>query len=193
LRLALQFNLCLLLLTQVALAQVKDRYLFRLGEVVVGVNDLAQGHADLVALRCRFPDTFLEAWTSPSYLTKSKATVAKLASATTPLGQDQSSIIFLASLRQLWKLLVYVDGQEVTISKDLEKQIINTSGCPSVTMSGGKMRDSFRRWLRVEVYLRARYAPSGMKSEKDWREKRLLSISQFADSVDKQLNHENFW
>lgn len=181
------------MLTATSLAQVKDRYLFRVGDVVVGLHDLDQANTDLAALRCRFPDSLLEAWTSPSYLAKSKSTVTKLSGATTPLAQDQNAIIFLSSMRQLWKLLVYVDGQEVAMSKDLLKQVGNTPGCPSVNLSAGKMRDSFLRWLRAEVYLRARYAPSGMKSEKDWREKRLISISQFADSVDKQLGHENFW
>ncbi len=183
----------LLLAAQPATAAVKDRYLFRAGDAVVGVNDLIQAHDDLTALNCRFNDSLLEAWSNDGFQSKFKKVYEKLESNSGPLSEDQNSIIFLSSLRQLWKLLVYVDGQEVVISSDLQKSIVNVAGCPKVTLSGGKVRDSFQRWLRVEVYLRSRYAPGGVVNTKEWRDKRLQSINQFVDSLDKQLSHENFW
>lgn len=195
---ALQFNalwivsFILLSLTS-AQAAVKDRYLFRIGDTVVGLHDLNQAHADLSALHCRFPDALLDAWTNDSFRGKFKKVIEKISNDKNDLSQDQNSIIFLSSVRQLWKLLIYVDGQSVTLSADLQKSVTSVSGCPGVTLSRGKMRDSFQRWLRVEVYLRSRYAPGGMAKDKEWREKRLQSIAQFVESVDKQLTHENFW
>lgn len=195
---ALQFNalwivFLLFITSQTATAAVKDRYLFRVGDTVVGVNDLEQAHQDLTALQCRFPDALLEAWSNDGFRSKLKKVNDKLATSNALLSEDQNSIIFLSSIRHLWKLLIYVDGQEVAMSSDLQKSVVNVPGCPKITLTGGKVRDSFQRWLRVEIYLRSRYAPGGLVSTKDWREKRLQSINQFVDSIDKQLSHENFW
>lgn len=78
------------------------------------------------------------------------------------------------------------------MSSELEKQIQNFPGCPSV-MFNKKVRDSFKRWLRVEIYLRSRFAPMGLQSGSEWKTKRLQSITQLVESLDKQLAHENFW
>jgi len=190
---ALWIVFLLLSVSRPAASAVKDRYLFRVGDTVVGVNDLEQAHQDLTALQCRFSDALLETWSNDGFRAKLKKVNEKLATSTSLLSEDQNSIIFISSLRHLWKLLIYVDGQEVTIGGDLQKSMINVPGCPKITLSGGKVRDSFQRWLRVEIYLRSRYAPGGLVSTKDWREKRLQSINQFVDSIDKQLSHENFW
>ena len=195
---ALQFNALwivslLLLSLSSAQAAIKDRYLFRIQDTVVGVHDLGQAQADLAALHCRFPDALLEAWTNDGFRGKFKKVLDKLASEQGPLSEDQNSIIFLSSVRQLWKLLIYVDGQVVSLSPELQKSVMSVAGCPAITHSRGKMRDSFQRWLRVEVYLRSRYAPGGILKGQDWREKRLQSIAQFVESIDKQLSHENFW
>jgi len=195
---ALQFNalwivFLLLTLSQPAASAVKDRYLFRVGDTVVGAHDLEQAYQELTALQCRFSDALLETWSNDGFRSKLKKVNDKLVASTAPLSEDQNSIIFLSSMRQLWKLLIYVNGQEVAMSSDLQKSIVNVPGCPKITLSGGKVRDSFQRWLRVEIYLRSRYAPGGLVNTKDWREKRLQSINQFVDSIDKQLSHENFW
>ncbi len=175
-----------------ATAVVKDRYLFRVAETVVGSHDIQHAEADLAAIQCRFPDTLLEPWSAETFRAKWRKVGEKLAQLDTPLAQDQNTIIFLTNIRQLWKLFVYVDGQGVSLAAELEKASLHAPGCPSVAM-GNKMRDSFRKWLRVEIYLRSRYAPSGMNSSPEWREKRLQSIVQFIDSLDKQISHENFW
>jgi hypothetical protein len=195
---ALQFNALwivsfLLFSLSSAQAAIKDRYLFRIQDTVVGVHDLNQALVDLAALHCRFPDALLETWTNDSYRGKFKKVLDKLASEQGPLAEDQNSIIFLSSVRQLWKLLIYVDGQTVTLSPELQKSVLSVAGCPGITLSKGKMRDSFQRWLRVEVYLRSRYAPGGIVKGQEWRDKRLQSIAQFVESIDKQLSHENFW
>lgn len=195
---ALPFNalwVVLILVASLATANaaIRDRYLFRVGDTVIGVNDLAQTDADLAALHCRFPDALLEAWTSDSFRGKFKKVIEKLGTDRSPLAEDQNSIIFLSSVRQLWKLLIYVDGQAVNMSPELQKSVLNVSGCPAITHARGKMRDSFQRWLRLEVYLRSRYAPGGIVKGQEWREKRLQSIAQFVESIDKQLPHENFW
>lgn len=195
---ALQFNALwivsfLALSFSPAQAAIKDRYLFRVQDTVVGVHDLGQAQVDLAALHCRFPDALLDSWTNDGFRGKLKKVLEKLTAEQGPLSEDQNSIIFLSSIRQLWKLLIYIDGQAVTIGPELQKSVLSIGGCPGITLTNGKIRDSFLRWLRVEVYLRSRYAPGGIVKGQDWREKRLQSIAQFTESIDKQLSHENFW
>lgn len=171
---------------------IKDKYLFRLSDKVVGLHDLEEAQQDLSSLQCIFPDSLVGAYTGDAFRNKLKATIVILSQSEKPLSQDNNSIIFLSSVRSLWKLFVYVESQDVNLNQDLENQIMREKGCPH-TSSRGKMRDSFRRWLRVEVYLRSRYAPTGIGRTTEWLSKRQQSITQFVDSLDKQLPHENFW
>ncbi len=172
---------------------MKDRYLFRVTETVVGVHDLEVAIDDLQALACRFPDSLLISWLGEGFSPKLKKVTKELLTSDESVAKDNSKVIFLSMVRQLWKILVFTQTQDVTLKPSLEKQVINVAGCPSVLFSKKDMRDSFRRWLRVEIYLRSRYAPGGVNENKEWRTKRLHSITLFVDSIDKQMSHENFW
>lgn len=172
---------------------MKDRYLFRVTETVVGVHDLEVALDDLRALECRFPDSLLLSWLGEGFAPQLKKVKDDLLNSQESVSKNNSQVIFLAMVRQLWKILVFTDTQDVAIKSELEKQVINVAGCPSVLFTKKQMRDSFRRWLRVEIYLRSRYAPGGINENKEWRAKRLNSIAQFVDSIDKQIAHENFW
>ncbi|MBY0517358.1 MAG: hypothetical protein K2P81_10640 [Bacteriovoracaceae bacterium] len=193
-RLALQFKLIFVFVfcSFSAFAVISDRYLFRIGDVVVGANDLEQSYSDLDALGCYLSDSLLLEYLSAGYLPKLKKSLPTLSDPKVSIAQENSSVIFLSSVRQLWKLLIYVDGQEVNLTSSLEKTFLAPSKCPSVKFEK-KLRDSFRRWLRLEVYLRSRYAPNGFGDKQDRRAKKIQSITQFAESIDKQLIHENFW
>lgn len=174
-------------------ARVQDRLLFRVNQAVVGVHDLEVAHADLSALSCRFPDSLVIAWVGDKFLPKLKAVSRDLGTSQENLSSNQGNVIFLASVTKLWKVLLFADTQDVALRADLEKKIIKVAGCDSILFANKSMRDSFRRWLRLEIYLRSRYAPNGMSTERDWVDKRRGSINQFAESIDKQLPHENFW
>lgn len=174
-------------------ARVQDRLLFRVNQTVVGVHDLEVAHADLSALSCRFPDSLVIAWVGDKFLPKLKAVSRYLGTSQENLSSNQGNVIFLASVTKLWKVLLFADTQDVALRADLEKKIIKVAGCDSILFANKSMRDSFRRWLRLEIYLRSRYAPNGMSPERDWVDKRRGSINQFAESIDKQLPHENFW
>ncbi|MFP5491535.1 MAG: hypothetical protein ACLGG0_08545 [Bacteriovoracia bacterium] len=192
---ALRFNLTLILLSSLLLmgATVKDRYLFRVTETVVGVHDLEVAVDDLKALECRFPDSLLMSWLGDGFSPKLKKVTAELLQSQESVSKDHSKVIFLSMVRQMWKVLVFTDTQDVVLKPELEKQVINVAGCPTVLFTKKEMRDSFKRWLKVEIYLRSRYAPGGITENKEWRAKRLNSIAQFVDSIDKQMSHENFW
>lgn len=170
-----------------------DRYLYRIESMVVGVNDLEQAHSDLIALFCRFPDSLLREWLSEAYLNKLESTVKELRKLKKPLDKDNNLIIFIASTRQLYKLINYLNGQEVSLDPNLIKSVTKVKGCPDVNWKTRPIRRSFERWLRLEVYLRSRYAPTGIQTNKDWRQRRVDSVLQFVDSLDKQVIHENFW
>ena len=170
-----------------------DRYLYRIESMVVGVNDLEQAHSDLIALFCRFPDSLLREWLSEAYLKKLDSSVKELRKLKKPLDKDNNLIIFIASTRQLYKLINYLNGQEVSLNPNLIKSVSKVKGCPDVNWKTRPIRRSFERWLRLEVYLRSRYAPTGIQTNKDWRQRRVDSVLQFVDSLDKQVIHENFW
>lgn len=161
--------------------------------MVVGVNDLEQAHYDLIALFCRFPDSLLREWLSEDYLKRLESTVKGLKDLKKPLDKDSHFIIFVASTRQIYKLINYLNGQEVSLDPNLIKSVSKVKGCPDVTWNARSLSRSFERWLRLEVYLRSRYAPTGIQSSKDWRKRRVESVLQFVDSLDKQVVHENFW
>ncbi len=193
-RLAPRFRafLVALLITAPALAE-GDRFLFRVGDQVVGARDLGQAADDLTAIGCRFPDSLLLEYLGEGYLVKLRHERDVLAGLKTPLASSVPTTIFLASLRRVWKLLAYVDTQEVTLAPALEKEVLKAKGCPSAEATRGQMRASFRRWLRVEVYLRSRYGQGRPGADAERRDKRFHSIDLFVDSLDKQMSHENFW
>ncbi len=170
-----------------------DRYIYRIESMVVGAHDLEIAHSDLEALFCRFPDSLLREWISDSYLKKLSATATELNSLKKPLDKDSPLIIFLSSTRQLFKLLNYLNSQEVSLDPALITAVSKAPNCPTVRWRNEPLRRSFEKWLRLEVYLRSRYAPSGIQKNSDWRKRRVESVLQFVDSLDKQVVHENFW
>lgn len=174
-------------------ATTNDRYIYRIETMVVGAHDLEVAHKDLRALFCRFPDSLLRDWITETYLKKLSDTAKELQSLKKPLNKETNLIIFLASTRQLFKLLNYLNGQEVTLDSTLVKAVSKAPGCPPVNWKSEPLSRSFERWLRLEVYLRSRYAPSGIQASADWRKRRVESVLQFVDSLDKQVAHENFW
>lgn len=183
----------LLLLSSAVLADRRDRFLFRVGDQVVSVQDFVLTDADFDALQCHLPDSLVIEYVGAGFQKKLHESVATLDGLKTPLKENTPLVIFISSMRQIWKLLSYVDSQEVAIAPQLEKGFLQPSKCPTVAGSDKKMRASFRRWLRVEVYLRSRYAPTGVKDEAGRKGKRFQSISLFVDSLDKQVGHEDFW
>jgi hypothetical protein len=162
-------------------------------EQVVGVEDLAQAHVDLTALQCHFPDALLVEYLGEGFLAKLAKEAGTLASLSTPLGEQTPLVIFVSAVRQKWKLMVYVDSQEVDITADLESGLLKSKSCAKLATSDGKMRGSFRRWLRVEIYLRSRYGQGITAADSSRKERRLQSINLFVDSLDKQVSHEDFW
>jgi hypothetical protein len=170
-----------------------DRYLFRVADQVIGVEDMGQAHVDLTTLECHFSDALLIEYLGEGFLAKLEKEVAALSKLTTPLGEQTPLVIFLSAVRQKWKLMVYVDSQEVDVAADLEKGLLKSKGCAGIAGSDGKIRGSFRKWLRVEIYLRSRYGQGKTASDTSRRDKRLQSINLFVDSLDKQVTHEDFW
>lgn len=173
--------------------RVQERFLFRVAEQVVGLSDLRLNDTDFTALACHLPDSLILEYVGSGFRQKLHENVPRLEALKTPLREETPLVIFLSSLRQVWKLLTYIDTQEVAIAADLEKSFLRTSSCPSVAGADKKMRSSFRRWLRVEIYLRSRYAQGAVSQDQSRKEKRFQSIALFVDSLDKQVSHEDFW
>ena len=185
--------LFLLSVSSVFAADRSDRFLFRVVDQVVGLQDLRLTDADLSALQCHFSDSLLIEYVGPGFISQLHEVIPQLETLKTPLREKLPLVIFLSSVRQGWKLLSYIDGQEVQITSELEKGLLKPSKCPRVQGERQKLRASFRRWLRVEIYLRSRYAQGGISNDKGKIEKRFQSINLFVDSLDKQLVHEDFW
>lgn len=181
------------LLSGQANSKIQETYLFRVESTVVGLYDLEVAHTDLEALFCRFPDSLLRGQVNPLFMKKMKEVTQKLKKDSTKLTNTDPEIPFLSSIRSLWKLLNYMSTQEVTINPALEKSVAKVEGCPDINWKKRPIRRSFERWLKLEVYLRSRYAPNGILTTKGWREKRMNSVMLFIDSLDKQIQHENFW
>lgn len=193
LRSALRFSFLFILILLTVAATRGDRFLFRVSDQVVGVEDLNQAHVDLTTLRCHFSDALLIEYLGEGFLAKLEKETETLSKLTKPLGEQTPLIIFLSAIRQKWKLMVYVDSQEVDISPDLEKGLMGSKACASIEGTDKKMRGSFRKWLRVEIYLRSRYGQGMTASDTSRKEKRLQSVNLFVDSLDKQVTHEDFW
>lgn len=191
LRSALRYSLFFLFSFTATAAPRGDRFLFRVADQVVAGDDLAQAGEDLTALDCRFPDSLLADYLGKGLAPKLREEAVALAKLEGPLKAHPPRTIFLGTLRRYWKLLTYVEGQEVEIAPALEKELANVPGCPSIIDGDNKVRASFRRWLRTEIYLRSRYARAGVAGTNP--EKRRESIELFVDSLDKQLGHEDFW
>ncbi len=168
-----------------------DRFLFRVADQVVAGDDLTQAGEDLTALACRVPDSLLVDYLGKGLAPKLREEAVALAKLEGPLKGHTPRIIFLGTLLRYWKLVTFVEGQEVEIPAALEKELATGQSCPTVIDPDNRMRASFRRWLRTEIYLRSRYARAGAASSRP--EKRRESIELFVDSLDKQLDHEVFW
>lgn len=195
-RLALRFNyliLAFLLSVSARAADQRDRFIFRVADQVVSLQDLKSTDQDWSALRCHLPDSLIIEYVGEAFRKKLQENIGVLEKLDKPLGANAPLTIFLGSMRSFWKLLTYIDNQEVGLLPELEKTFLRSSHCPSVEGEPKKLRASFRRWLRVEIYLRSRYGQGDISKDGERIQKRHQSISLFVDSLDKQVTHEDFW
>lgn len=171
-----------------------ERFLFRVGEEVVSLNDLMQAEKDIAALHCRFDDSLFLAHLGDKFSVQLHQLNSSLEDVTKSIRDNKADTVFLTRVRQNWKLLSFVDTQDVALTPQLEDATKAVSGCPPITDTAGKMRSSFRRWLRAEIYLRSRYGGSDHgSSKKEAMEKRLQSVGFFLETLEKQVSHEDFW
>lgn len=172
-----------------------DRFILRVVDRIISVQDLKYQSRNLKVLSCAYEDSFVIQYFGSRTIKDLQSFVQHLPetneSVRNYLHQQEKS---LSSIRKLFKLLRYSEDQKTTVSQNVIKLIresIQSNHCNLKILHKDSLKTNFIGLLEVELYLRARYGSQLKAGQKFDLIK--PSIDLFIESLDKQFYHEYFW
>ncbi len=195
-KLALLFNL---LLIGGALSKVisSDRYLFKVLDQTISLQDLQYQARNLEALNCAYDDAFVIQYFGKD-LIKDWGQFLK----DFPLkGNEEASRYMhqheelLKKMRYFYKVLRYAYDQKLVVSEDVTKLIRSATKdnkCDTEILHKETLKTNFIGLLRMELYFRSRYG-NQLKAGTSHFNTIRPSIDLFVESLDKQFLHEYYW
>ncbi len=195
LKLALLFSL-FISKTQADQVLLSDRFIFKVMDDVYSLQDLNYQSRNLNALKCVYPDAFVLRYFGEDFLKKFKKFNEEFP-------QENSEAIkylhlhedLLRQIRFFFKGMKYAEDQKLVVSEDVTKIIIEATKvnkCDTKILKDDGLKANFISLLRLELYLRSRYAPQMDSKKIDFNTVK-SSIDLFIESLDKQFSHEYFW
>jgi hypothetical protein len=170
----------------------KDRYLFKVADSAVSLNEAAIALKELQILNCFLGESvFFQLYRLEDMQVWQKVLQEIYAKGFLPevITEGQSALI---KIRSLWKLKQFVSSQNVVIHSQVEKSLQEDKSCGRYNVKF-PLKNSFLSWLKVDVFLRARFNPEGVSVQEEWRKKRLSAAQLLLESIEAQVPHENYW
>ncbi len=193
-RLALPFNL----LVGGALAATvvsSDRFILKILDRSVSLQDITYQQRNLEALRCVYDDAIVVQYLGPSFVKELGDFIKSF-----PSDDDEvrkylhTKEALLKQTRFFFKLLRYSEDQRTDVSPKLTKLIrasARENKCNKDVLHNGSLKTNFISLLETELYLRTRYG-NQLKVNQPFDVVR-PSIELFVESLDKQFTHEYYW
>lgn len=172
-----------------------DRYIMKILDRTVSLQDVGFQLRNLNALNCVYDDAFVIQYFDKKFLPDLKAFLEKL-----PKGNKEirtylhAHDLILKKIRTFFKMLRYSEDQDGNVSPDLAKLIregTKENRCGTSVLYKDTLKTNFIALLQMELYLRSRYG-NQLKTSRNFEEIR-SSVDLFVESLDKQFPHEYYW
>jgi hypothetical protein len=173
-----------------------DRFLLKIVDRAVSVQDIQFQIRNLKALNCLYPDALLVAYFEKKFITEIEQIILSPSAKNSELNEKlQGKLELIKKLRIFLKLMRYAEDQNQILSTDLVKLIREGSlanRCQTDVLYGDDLKTNFKTLIQAELFLRARYKGQAKGKVRNIDVIR-PSIDLFLDSLDKQFSHEYFW
>jgi hypothetical protein len=173
-----------------------DRYILKVFDKTISVQDFKYQLRNLKALNCIFDDSVVILYFQKKIIKDLEEFLNKFPE------QNEKVILYLHQNEELlkqfrifFKMLRYSEDQNKTIGPKLIEVIQETNNankCGSGIIFKESLKTNFKALIEMELFLRARFEGQ-LKSENKRMDIIRSSIDLFVDSIDKQFNHEYFW
>lgn len=172
-----------------------DRYLIKILDRTVSIQDITFQLRNLRALDCIYDDALVVNFFEKSFIKDLDSFVKKFPTADDEVRRYMHSHeANLKKIRHFFKMLRYSEDQKTEVSTKLSKIIREGSlenKCGAGVLYKDTLKTNFISLLEMELYLRARYG-SQLKNNQKFDSIR-PSIELFVESLDKQFGHEYYW
>jgi hypothetical protein len=171
-----------------------DRFLLKILDRAVSLQDIQFHARNLRALQCIYDDSIVIKFFDKSFLADLDKFLGEFPKKEEEIQQHlHAHEGLLKKIRRYFKMLRYSEDQKSDVSQKLT-QLIRESAkenrCNTAVLYKDTLKTNFKLLMETELYLRARY--SGQIKSVDFESMR-PSIELFVDSLDKQFVHEYFW
>jgi len=173
-----------------------DRFVFKVMDDIYSFHDLSYQSRNLSALKCIYSDAFVVKYFGEDFLLKFKKFIQEFPKENLEvikylhLNED-----ILKQIRFFFKGMKYAEDQKLVVNQDVKNLIVTSTKvnkCDLKILKDDGLKANFTSLLRLELYLRSRYAPQMDSKKIDFQTVR-SSIDLFIESLDKQFSHEYFW
>ena len=172
-----------------------DRYLFKILDRTISLQDISYQVRNLKALNCIYDDALVVKYFGRSFISDLDVFYKKFPKADEDArrylhGHDE----LLKKTRYFLKMLRYSEDQKSEVSPKLAKLIKESTQenkCGSSILYKDDLRTNFVSLIEMELYLRSRYG-SQLKQDQKFDTIR-PSVELFVESLDKQFTHEYYW
>jgi sulfur relay (sulfurtransferase) DsrC/TusE family protein len=195
---ALQYSLLIggLILSPVQAKVVSsDRFLIKILDRTVSLQDIQFQFRNIQALNCIYDDAYIVQYFNKGIIHELDQFLKDFPENDEDVKKylhRQESI--LKKTRQIFKMLRYSEDQKSDVSKDLANLIRESAKenkCNSEVLYKDTLKSNFISLMELELYLRARY--SGQLKNNQRFDTVRPSIELFVESLDKQFGHEYYW
>ena len=173
-----------------------DRYILKVFDKTISIQDFKFQLRNLKALDCIFDDSVVILYFQKNFLSDLEKFLKDFPK------QNEKVIEYLhkneSTLKQsriFFKMLRYSEDQSKVIGTKLIEVIQETTKsnrCGTGILFKETLKTNFKTLLEMELFLRARFE-SQLKSENKRTDIIRSSIDLFVDSIDKQFIHEYYW
>lgn len=172
-----------------------DRFLLKIIDRTISLQDFEFQHRNLKALNCIYDDAFVVRYFDKKFITDMGTFLEKFPSEDNEARRHMHSHeAVLKKIRFLFKMLRYSEDQKTDVSPKLAqliRQSAKENKCDSDVLYKDTLKTNFIALMELELYLRARYG--GQLKTTSQFESVKQSIELFVDSLDKQFQHEYYW
>jgi hypothetical protein len=172
-----------------------DRFLIKIIDRTVSVQDIHYQLRNLKALNCIYNDAYVIQFFEGSFIRELEQFLKDLPASDQDVRRYlHANEAMLKKIRYFFKILRYAEDQKTDVNQKLEsivREATLAQKCDQSVLFKGTLKTNFKNLLGMEIYFRARYG-SQLKNNQRFDVIR-SSIELFVESLDKQFNHEYYW
>lgn len=173
-----------------------DRFLLKVLDQTISLQDFQYQSRNLRALACVFDDAFVVAYFTRPFISEWTGFLEKFPTENAEVSRHlHNHAELLKKVRFYFKVLRYSEDQKMVITEEINQLIrkgAKANKCDAEILYKDTLKTNFLSLLRMELYFRSRYAGQLKHSIQSFETIR-PSIDLFVESLDKQFGHEYFW